>query len=188
MKIRTLLKSIDKVFVKPKISFYLGKLHYGTPYFYPRNFNKNIISIHRLQKRTDEELLKVNKYVNDKERIYKLPMVRRSKYWIIEIFRCAYFIAIGWPIKFVTINLGWKDKFGSPRYEWSPSFQIYFFHWQFCVFWNAPDGDNDLYYEMVIWYLNYSKKDIHVARNTWGWMNGEILESTWNDNYLIDKI
>lgn len=74
----------------------------------------------------------------------------------------------------------------SPRYEWQPSFQIYFFKWQFCIFWNAPDGDNDLYYEMILWYLKYSNKDVNKAKETWGWINYNTKESTWNDKYLVN--
>ncbi|MCK9416613.1 hypothetical protein M0Q97_08160 [Candidatus Dojkabacteria bacterium] len=73
----------------------------------------------------------------------------------------------------------------SPRYEWQPSFQIYFFKWQFCIFWDSPDGDNDNYYEMILWYLEYSKKDIKKAEETWDWVDSDTKKSTWNNDYLI---
>jgi len=40
MKNKELINSIKGVFVSPKKNFYIGKLMYGTPYFYPINFNK----------------------------------------------------------------------------------------------------------------------------------------------------
>ena len=50
------IKDFKGVFVSPVIKYYLGKLVYGTPYFWPRNFNKNIISIRKLIPKTQEEL------------------------------------------------------------------------------------------------------------------------------------
>ena len=81
--------------------------------------------------------------------------------------------------------MGWKDKFNSPRFEWTPSFQIWFFNLQFCIHWAAPDNNNDLYYETILWYMKYANKDIYEAEKTWGWINYETKESTWNKEYLI---
>jgi hypothetical protein len=91
----------------------------------------------------------------------------------------------GWPIMIVKYDLGWKDKYETPRFEWSPSFQIWFFKWQFCIWWIAPTKDSDNYWEMVLWYLNYSNKDINKARDTWGWTDYNTKLSTWNENCLI---
>jgi hypothetical protein len=35
------LKAFNSPFIKPKIKSYLGKINYGTPYFYPRRWIKN---------------------------------------------------------------------------------------------------------------------------------------------------
>ena len=112
-------------------------------------------------------------------------MVRRSKNWIIKPFKHYYFVQVGYPIKIKKLDLGWKDKYALPRYEWSPAFYIYFFKWQFCIWWNAPDKNNDLYYEMILWWNCYKNKNINIAKETWGWQSKGI--STWNDNYLKDK-
>jgi hypothetical protein len=152
---KKLFKDIKNVFKLPKKEYYFGKLWYGSPYFYPWNFNGQILTIKK----------------------------HRS-----EFLRCKYFklfdyeISYGTPIYITWYNLGWKRKYNTPRYEWQPTFQIYFFKWQFCIFWNAPDGNNDAYYEMIIWYLYYSDKDIKKAEKTWCWTDGE--KSTWNNNYL----
>ena len=188
MKLREVLKNINSVFRPPQKKYYFGRKIYGCPYFDPMNFLSSIIYIRKLKRRTEAELnsylerypYKINNIGNNA--IYSnYPMVNRNKYWIVK----DWYIKIGWPIFIKTVDLGWKDKWSSPRFEWSPSFQIYFFCWQFCVFWNAPDGDNDQYYEQILWYLKYSDKDIIKAKETWPWTNFETKESTWNDDYFI---
>jgi hypothetical protein len=155
MKIKQIIKDIKGVFKLPIREYYLGKIAHGSPYFDPWNFNKTILTIR-------------------KER----PKFLRCKHF--KLF--GYDISYGWPIKIVSYDLGWKDKFESPRFEWSPSFQIWFFKWQFCIWWVSPVKDNnDAYWEQVLWYLNYSDKDINKARNTWGWRDGTTKKSTWND-------
>lgn len=178
------------VFVPPVKKYYLGKLTYGTPYFWPRSFNKNIISVRRLIPKTQEEL---DKHILDYPHYYKrekfknMPMVRRAKDWIVPIFGNHYWIQIGWPWSIKKNELGWKDKYDSPRFEWAPAFYIFFFHWQFVIHWHAPDGDDDRYWEMILWWKNYSDKSLHKARITWPWRDGETKRSTWNNDYLIKK-
>lgn len=164
MTYKQLIKEIKGVFKLPKKQYYLGKLNFGCPYMYPRNFNSSIITIRK----------DISKY-------------NRCKYF--KLFnRIIYY---GWPIKVVWLELGWKDKYDTPRYEWSPAFYIYFFKWQFCIWWNAPIIDNekysnnDKYYQMILWYLKYSDKDIKKAEETWSWVDFETQVSTWNNNYLI---
>jgi len=160
MKIKEIKQKIKGVFKLPIKEYYVGKITHGCPYFYPWNFNRTILTIRK----------------------------ERPKY-----LRCNYFklfnreISYGWPIKIVSYGLGWKDKFGSPRFEWSPSFQIYFFNWQFCMWWVSPTKDHNNYWEMVLWYLNYANQDIHEARETWGWINHDTKLSTWDENCLIKK-
>lgn len=184
-----ILKDIkDSPFKYPKKKFYLGRLKYGTPYFYPINFNKNIISFRKLILKSKSELQEeAEKYPYRYDRcIYKnLPLVRRNKDWIFKIFGNHYWLSIGYPIAIDTTDLGWKDKFESPRHEWNPALQIFIFHWQFCIWWKSPDGDNDhTYYEMFLWYKYYNERDIIKAEKTWGWINTKTKQSTWNNNYL----
>ena len=193
MKLRKLLKEIKGVFKPPIKTYYIGKLKHGSPYFYPLYFNPTILSTRKLKLKSEEELQKhIEKYPHLEQhyrsnnfKFSNLPMVRRSRDWIVKIFNEYYWIEIGLPITWVTVELGWKDKFNSPRYEWSPSFQLYLFNWQFCIFWNAPDNNDDGYYEMVVWYLNYCNKDIKKAEETWGWIDYNTKESTWNKDYLL---
>lgn len=196
MKTRELIKSIRGTFLLPKKTYYFGKIVYGTPYFHPMNFVPTIISFRKLKLRTQEELREYNEryyYLKHKEedKFSNMPIVRRSKNKIFKFLGGYYYITWGRPIAKTINQLGWKDKYETPRYEWSPGFYIHFFGLQFCIWWNAPklEGekypDNDTYYEMILWYLHYSGKDIKKAEETWGWINHDTKKSTWNKNYLI---
>lgn len=162
MDIKQIIKEIKGTFKLPVKSYYFGKIYYATPYFYPWNFNRKILTIRK-----------------------KRPMFLRCKYF--KLF--GYEISYGWPFAIVSYGLGWKIKYDSPRFEWQPSFQIYFFNWQFAIHWNAPllEGyifrDNDQYYEQILWFLR-NNKDIKLAEETWPWET-EHGVSTWNKNYLI---
>lgn len=159
MKIKKIITDIKGVFKLPIKRYYLGKIVYGCPYFYPWYFNQTILTIRK-----------------------EKPKFLRCNYF--KLF--GYEISYGWPISYANYELGWKDKFGTPRFEWSPSFQIYFFKWQFCIWWNAPEiKDEDAYWEMILWYLHYSNKDIVKAENTWEWRDYNTNKSTWNKEYLI---
>lgn len=190
MRIKKLLNKIRGVFKPPVKEYYFGKLRFGCPYFWPINFNSTILSVRKLKLRSTEEY---NEYIKDNpwlkykddSKFSNLPMIRRSKDWIVKLFGNYYWIKIGWPIMIHWVNLGYKWKHDSIRFEWVPSFQIYFFKWQFCIFWNAPDGNDALYYEMILWYLTEADNDIKKAERTWGWTDCKTGKSTWNKEYLI---
>lgn len=158
MTIKEIKKRIKGVFKPPTPRYYIGRSIYGTPYFWPWNFNSNILTVR-------------------KER----PKYLRCKYF--KLF--GYEISYGWPVYIYWLHLGWKDKFNTPRFEWCPAFYIFFFKWQFVIGWGAPDGDDDRYYEMILWYLEYSDRNIEKAEKTWGWTDGTTKQTTWNKNYLI---
>lgn len=171
MKIKEIRKDIKGIFRLPIKKYYFGGLRYGTPYFYPINFNSTILTIRKLN-------------VDKNNNFSNMPIVLRNKYWIPKIFGQSYYIEIGFPISINNIGLGWKDKWRTPRCEWIPMFQLNFFLWQLCIFYESPDGKNELYYEMILWYLHYNNKDIIKAKNTWMWINDK-KENTWNEKYLI---
>lgn len=164
-------KKIKGVFKPLKRRFYFGKHKFYTPYFTPWGFNENIITVRKLK----------GEYKNK-------PMVRRIKNWTL-----SYYISIGWPVAFKTVSIGFKDKWNTPRYEWAPSFQIWFFKWQFVMWWGGPIKDKfeiANYFEQSLWYLFYceeygsDKPDIKLAKENWPWQNRE-KNSTWCDDYLI---
>lgn len=152
------LSEFKGVFKQPVKKYYLGRISYGTPYMYPRKFISSILKIRK-------EKPKYNRNTN------------------FDLF--GYNISIGYPIWITWHGLGWKDKYNSPRFEWLPAFYIFFFNWQFVIHWAAPYGDDDDYYEQILFYLYYSNKDIVKAKENWGWVDAETQESTWNDDYLI---
>jgi len=164
MKIKE-LEEIKGIFKPPKKEYYFGKVRHGTPYMYPRNYCGSIIKIRK-----------------EKPIFNRLNNFKLGK----------YFIFYGYPIIISKVQLGWKDKFNSPRYEWSPQFHIFMFGLQFAMWWNAPspaghsDYNNDRYYEMILHYLYYSDKDIKKAKDTWGWVEFDSKQSTWNKDYLIN--
>jgi hypothetical protein len=155
-----ILNEIKGVFKLPKKNYYVGKLFYGAPYYYPWNFNKTILTVRKNR-----------------------PKFLRCNYF--KLF--GYEISYGWPINIGWYSLGWKDKFNSPRVEWPPAFYIFFFNWQFVIHWGSPDGNNDQYYEQILWWLKYSNKDIVKAKESWCWVDSDTKKSTWNDNYLTDE-
>lgn len=148
------------VFVAPVKRYYLGRIVYGTPYFTPWHFNSTIISIRK-----------------------KKPQFLRCNHF--KLF--GYEVAYGWPIAFHRNDLGWKDKWDSPRFEWVPSFIIFFFNWQFAIHWHSPDGNDDKYWEMILWWKHYANRNLHKARMTWPWRDMKTERSTWNPSYIIKR-
>jgi len=188
MTIKELKQAIKGVFKPPIKRYYLGKLVYGTPYFWPINFNKNILHIRKLVEKSQEEIEKYKityPYIRNIPRFKNEPIVQRSKHWIVRVFDTYYYIEIGWPIKVYWHGLGWKDKFDTPRHEWNPAFYIFVFHWQFVIHWTEPNDFSDSYWEQILWYIVYSNKDIKKAEETWPWTNMNTKQSTWNKDYLI---
>lgn len=185
---RELFKDIKGVFIPPVTKYYLGKLVYGTPYFYPMNFVSSIIKFRKLKLREEVDYQKIitkSPWLKESHRFTNLPMVRRACDKIFKLFGNYYWIQIGWPIKIARNTLGWKDKWDKPRFEWPPLFAIYFFKWQFIKWWITDNSNTDLYYEMILWYLFYADKDIVKAKETWDWVNYDTKISTWNDEYIL---
>ena len=143
-------------FILPERSYYFGKLKFGTPYMYPRFFNSTIISIRR-------EKQKYNRNKN-----FNL---------------LGYNISYGWPIWFHINEIGWKDKWNSPRYENSPSFMIFAFGLQLCIFLRSKEY-NDTYWEMFLWWKEYNNEDIKKSEESWGWINTQTKESTWDKSFI----
>lgn len=187
-----LFKEIKGVFVQPKKKYYLGKIAHGAPYFNPWNFLSLIIYARKLIKRSKEDFEEYKKmypyntsFINNNATYENYPMVNRTKHWTVRLFNVDYYVAIGWPVYIYWNDLGWKWKYDYVRFEWCPAFYIFFFKWQFCVWWLAPDGSNDRYYEMILHWKYNAKKDLVKAENTWGWVDFKTKQSTWDKNYLI---
>tara|TARA_R110000782_G_scaffold260726_3_gene352060 strand:- start:614 stop:1168 length:555 start_codon:yes stop_codon:yes gene_type:complete len=172
-------------FKKLKRAFYLGKIKYGTPYFFPRNFNKNILTVIKLElvpEERKEELDLRYPHLKHVNMFKNLPTVRRGKNKIVKIFNKYYFLEIGYPWAIKSNTLGWKEKYRMPRFEWSPAFYIFFFHWQFCIWWKTPVENEDNFWEMFLWWKYFCDEDIIKAEKTWGWQSNGV--STWDKNCL----
>lgn len=180
----------ESPFIYPKKKYYLGKIQFGTPYFNPINFKSDIISIKKLIPESIENLMG---YKNKYSHIYKIPnhkkytnypQFSRCKKYIFKLFKKEFILEIGWPIMFKINNLGWKDKYDSPRFEWNPSFQIFFFKYQFCVWWVSPfENDlNDNYWEQILWYFYYNDSNMEETIKNWPWVSNGV--STWNNKIL----
>lgn len=183
-----LFKEIKGIFVQPKKRYYLGRIAHGCPYFYPLNFVSTIIKFRRLKLRDEaeySELIAKSPWLKDSKKFTNMVMVHRSKEWTFKLFNNWYWLQIGWPVYIYWHDLGYKWKYDSTRFEWCPAFYIFFFKWQFCIHWTAPDKDNDKYYEMILHWKHSSNKDIVKAENTWGWVNCETKESTWDKKYVL---
>ncbi len=160
MNYNDLLKEIKGVFKPPRKEYYFGRVRYGTPIFYPRNYNSTILKF------------SIGKDKNNSNKYFNL---------------FGLYIYYGTPIVIKNTHLMWKDKYSSPRHEFSPSFVIFFFGLQFVINYHSPliDTYDDDYYEMILWYLYYSDRDINVAKKTWEVTSNGV--STWNDKYLINN-
>lgn len=183
-----LFKEIKGVFKPPVRKYYIGKIVHYCPYFLPTNVCTTIIRFRKLKLRDQveyEEAIKESPWLKESKRFTNMPMVRRAKDWVFKVFGNWYWLQWGWPMYIFWHNLGWKDKYDTPRFEWAPAFYVFFFKWQFCIHWLAPDGNNDKYYEMILWWKNYCNKDIKKAEKSWGWTDMKTKQSTWNKNYLV---
>lgn len=192
MNISEICREIKGVFKKPRKVYYFGKIKSGTPYFNPRYFIPTIFYIRKLIHRSEQDVKEYKeRYPYSKNYKYlNLPMVRRSYDKIVKLFGVDYYITWGWPFSVVKLHLGWKDKYDTPRFEWVPAFMIFFFKWQFCIHYVSPYKDDhltDIYYEMIVWYLKYSDKDLGKAKESWPWICYKTSKSTWGDKYLIDN-
>jgi len=190
-----IIKEIKKSpFKNLKRLFYFGKIIYGTPYFDPMNFVSTILFIRKLKLRTESEIQeysKTNPFNKNHNRITYLnfQLVTRSKYRIVKLTKKHHFyVQYGYPLFIGKLDVGWKDKYHTPRFEWHPMFYIFIFKWQFVIKYVPDLKDNPfnetLYWEMYLWYRNYSDKDIEKAKDTWGWKDMGTKQCTWDSRML----
>lgn len=181
-----ILKEIKKSpFKQPNKNTYLGKIRYGVPYFYPSGFNPNIITIKKLELTPKEDLDNMrNDFIRRAKRFKNQPKSKGGFEKTFKLFGDYFWINIGSPIKIKSTELGWKDKFNSPRFEFEPTFNIFFFFWQYRISYSVDNADK--YWEMYLWWKYYSDEDIVKAEKTWQWFDSETKKSTWDKNMLKD--
>lgn len=135
------LDIITSPFKFPKISFYIGKISIGFPYFFPRKFVK-----FTEKEATDlalEEINNPNHYLFGKD----LEMVK-------NIYLKSKVKKVDKNIGFDGTGLGWKDKWNTPRAEWSPRYGFCLFKYQIVVLFTH---DNRVW-ESYLYYTHYTDK------------------------------
>lgn len=184
----SIIKEIKKSpFKNPTKRYYLGKIKFGTPYFTPRGFSPTIIKLRKLKRRNRLEYDKARpRLIHDRDsaKYENIPEIRRCKDWIFKFLDFWFWLELGSPIKISKSDLNWKEKFGTPRFQSAPSYMIFFFWWQFCIYYESPNKTNHHYWEMFLWWKHWSDKDLDKAKSTWPWVHKG--KSTWDDN-LVSK-
>lgn len=106
----------------------------------------------------------------------------------------GYYYLDNFFIKISTHDVLWKDKYNSPRVEFLPEIDIVLFSFLhfYCRLESPKSCDpkslyEEEYYEQMIWWLEYSDKDIQKAKDTWPYKKFESEESTWINNFLKQK-
>ena len=89
----------------------------------------------------------------------------------------------------------WKDKYDTPRFEEVPFIKITLFSkFVFLIYWTVKEGQNDEYWEQVLWYLYYNNTvsqglikvpDLETAKESWPWTDMRTNKTTWKDEYLL---
>lgn len=134
--------------------FYFGRVQYGCPYFYPRNYVPYFISIKKF-----------------------LPKFNSNKYFKIG----KYYIFFGSAIIFKKHDFSWKDKYNTPRYEFTASKYLFIGPFQFIMRYVPIFEKYGEFFEQYLWYKYYSDENLEKAEKTWGWMRNGV--STWNKDY-----
>jgi hypothetical protein len=163
-----------------KKNYYFGKIISRTPY----GFNKQILSFRKLISSSKEELDKMSNDWVRKAKKFKNKPLGSGKNFIFKLFGNHYCINIGSPILYESRGLSWKDKFGTPRFEYHPQKTLFFFNWEFNISYRPPNEDT--YWEMFLWWKNYSDCDIEKAEKTWPWKTSD-GKSTWDNSLLKSK-
>lgn len=135
-------------------SFYIGKIRYGTPIFYPRNWVKATSKL--AHKATLD-------YIKSEESFNKLnPNHARKICSYEEIYqdKLRNQFAVPKMIGFDFIDLGWKTKWEADdyRHEWNPIWSFVFFKWQIAIKFN-PNIDNSHYWECWLYYSRNTNKN-----------------------------
>ena len=147
MKKLEFLKVLNSPFKIPRLKFYLGKLNYGTPYFYPRRW----VSIPK-----DEAKESATEKLNNLVDAGKKPKPSLWKQLYIDALKSKK--AVPKKIGFDLVGLGYKYKWDEPRFEWGPMLSFVFFKWQFCIFVSVPETSH--YWESWIYYYKETDKNL----------------------------
>jgi len=131
------LKILNSPFKPFKVSFYIGKIQIGIPYFYPRKWVK--YNNQDIQKAIQEHKANKNKVLVSDAQLYDM-------YY-------NYKKAVPLKVGFSYCSLGWKTKYDSFRYEWGPVLSFVFFGYQIALMVGFRDRKAvDHYWEAWLYY------------------------------------
>jgi hypothetical protein len=143
------LKVLFTPFIFPRVKFYIGKIAYGTPYFYPRKW----VNVTEKEAKADAH----EKF----SRLVDLGKKPKTSLWI-EFYKSALKRKKPVPKKFGydLVGLGYKTKWSDTdyRFEWNPIFSFVFFKYQFCIFPIVPEHNH--YWEAWLYYENHTDKNL----------------------------
>jgi len=184
-----ILQEVKNSPFKPlKRKIYVGQIKYYVSYFLPCNYCPTLISFRKLKMRSPNEKAAYSEkhpYIKGNDLIFNnFPIVRRSKYVVLKLFKSYWYVEVGVPITIVKADLGYKCKYGTPRFEQTPLFIFFFFKWQIAIIYEPETDDIDTYWEMYIWWRDYCNKDLKKAEETWGWVDYDTGNTTWCKNNL----
>lgn len=151
------LKALWSPFKPFNISFYVGRIRIGVPYFLPRKFMKGTPKL--IRKAVIDEIearQKWNKSNPEHARpIKSFDELYREK----ENYRFAVPLKIG----FSSCGLGWKTKWEDDdfRYEHGPVFSFVCFGWQIAIIVGFKDGVSH-YWEAWLYYELCTDKNASV--------------------------
>lgn len=165
-------------------TFYIGKINYGVPFYFPR----------RWVKLSKKEILEKAKIVVERgDVLYKDMSISK----IAELFKGYCKVKGDKLIGFDFVGLGYKYKFEQIRHEYNPIWSFVFFKWQIAILF-IPEDDSQ-YWESWVYYEKHTDKSKSVEERieqcrkevpqTWrSWDNGEekitdyyplILKNKW---------
>jgi len=131
------LKILNSPFKPFKVSFYIGKIQIGIPYFYPRKWVK--YNNQDIQKAIQEHKANKNKVLVSDAQLYDM-------YY-------NYKKAVPLKVGFSYCSLGWKTKYDDFRYEWGPVLSFVFFGYQIALMVGFRDRKAvDHYWEAWLYY------------------------------------
>lgn len=154
------LKAFNSPFKRPKLKWYLGKIAFGTPYFFPRRWVKATPKLAMeaalRQIKEDERFNELNAKNGYQKTIKSVDELVKEK--------MNYRFPVPKKIGFDFVGLGYKTKWDPTdyRFEWGPMWSFVFLKWQLALFFHVPHPDH--YWVCWLTYENDTDADLMSVR------------------------
>jgi len=178
MKKLKFISAFNSPFLRPKLSFYLGKTQLGVPYFLPRKWVK--ATPEKAKKRALEEIENVRLYNERNANNGTTPRVARTYEEYYQEY-LKYEFPEPKKIGFDFVGLGYKTKWSDTdyRFEWAPRLSFVFFGYQFAITVIAPARDH--YWEAWLYYENHTDKSLSKEERI------ELCKKNFPLNYTVSQ-